>query len=418
MKEKLLILYGAGFVGESIVKKCRKLCIHLECLCDADPKKTGTNISGVIVKSIEEVLSQYKKGEYLIFVSILPANALTVKNELIKCGVFDDSDFCCEDTFEKLAVRLIPKKEPRNISDFYTSVTECNFISLSDTQDKTLRELLLNTMFSNECYRCTEQGKRDFHEHLYGRLNMFRSRLIPWLESIRPIKDSKILEIGCGTGSTTVPLCEQGADLIAVDINEQSLEIARKRLEIYGLQAIVEKVDAVDIEMSFSSTQGFDLIIYSASMEHMTYNERIRTIKAAYNMIGDNQYIVLANVPNRLWHTDGHTSLEPFFNWLPDDLAMEYARLTEREGFNLGFDYDSADGIQKLYRWGRGVSYHEFEVAVGRGMLRVVSDMDSFFDISDELYKTCLKINGPDHLQDGFYSPSLNMALEKVKKVV
>jgi len=413
MDKKLLILYGAGEYGEALINKCNKLNIHVECLCDADLKKKGLCISGIVVKSIDEVKSQYKKGEYCIFVSMKPTNAMAVKSELVSQNVFDSSDFCVEDTFDKLIVGRLSKKAKNNKEkrELCVSSTEKNIILLNNEQEDALKEVLLKTKFSDKDYMDTEYGKKGFLDHLYNRLNDFRRSFIPWLESIRPIKNSKILEIGCGTGSTTIALCEQGANVYAIDVDEQGLEITKKRLDIYGLCAEVEKVSSVDIK---TKTHGdFDFIIYSASMEHMTYTERIQTIKAAYDMISDNQYIVLVDVPNRLWHTDSHTSLEPFYDWLPDALAMDYAKYTEREIFNHGFDKDSGDELIRLYRWGRGVSYHEFEVAVGCGKLCVVSDMYDFFDVPYDLYKLCLKINGPSHIDDGFYSRALNIVLKK-----
>jgi len=63
------------------------------------------------------------------------------------------------------------------------------------------------------------------------------------------------------------------------------------------------------------------------------------------------------------------------------------------------------------------VSYHEFEVAIGPGNLRVASVLEDFHCISsaDELYKMCLKMHGPEHIDDGFYNEFLNIALEKSK---
>ena len=410
MTEKKLILYGAGKIGKRIVEKMNFFKIPVMCLCDADPLKKGMYISSVVVKNIDEVKAQYKKGEFTIFISIGSRNSLEVKNELISQGIFDDSDFY-DGCIEKLIIDRLPDKEKRGNCEYYISAVEKNFLQLDNKLEDTLKEFLLETRFSNEEYMSTEEGKNDFLDHLYRRLDYFRKRTIPWLESIRPIKNSKILEIGCGTGALTVPLCEQGARVTAIDLDEQAMKITGKRLSIYGLSAEIVKLSAVDIKTRFHG--GFDFIIYSASMEHMTYTERIQTIKAAYEMLDDSQYIIIIETPNRLWHTDGHTSLEPFFHWLPDELAMDYAKFTSRNRFNQGFDKNSADDILSFARWGRGVSYHEFEVAVGRGNLKSISSMNDFFGVPDDYFKTLLKINGPHHIDDGFYEAVLDIALIK-----
>ena len=406
MAGKNLILYGTGEIGKKIVEKMNKNKIPVTCLCDADPYKRGMYVSGVIVKSIDEVKAQYRKGEYTIFVSIGFPNSLLVKNELISQGVFDASDFY-DDYIDRFIIDNLPNKENNGNSDYYISAVEKNFIQLDNKRENTLKEFLLATGFNMR----TEEDKNNFHEHFLRRLDGFRKTTSPWLESIRPIKNSKILEIGCGTGAFTVSLCEQGANVTAIDLDEKSMETARKRLSIYGLRAEIVKLNAVDIKTRFRG--GFDFIIYSASMEHMTYTERIQTIKAAYEMLGDNQYIVLVGIPNRLWHTDAHTSLEPFFHWLPDELAMDYAKFTSRKGFNNGFDKDSEDDLLRFARWGRGVSYHEFEVAVGNGKLKSVSNMNDFLGFPSDYFRMHLKINGPQHIDDGFYEATLNIALAK-----
>ena len=409
MAEKNLILYGAGMYAKRIVEKMHFLKIPVMCLCDADPLKKGTYISGVVVKNINEVKAQYRKGEYTIFVSIASPNSLKVKNELISQGVFDVSDFF-DGCLDKLIIDRLPKKEKKENCEQYISAVEKNFI-LDNKLEETMKDFLLEKIFTDEEYLRTEHGKKNFLDHLSTRLGTFRKLTIPWLESIRPIKNSKILEIGCGTGSLTVPLCEQGAHVTAIGLDEQSMEINRKRLSVYGLSAEIVKLNAVDIKTRFNG--GFDFIIYAASMEHMTFTERIKTIKAAYEMLGDNQYMIIAETPNRLWHTDEHTTLGPFFHWLPDELAMNYAKFTSRKVFNQGFDKNNADDILRFARWGRGVSYHEFEVALGSRNLKSISYLNDFFGVPDDYFKTLLKINGPQHIDDGFYEALLDIALIK-----
>ena len=420
MINKHLILYGAGDYGKKNVLQCKKLDIHIECMCDADPKKKGLSVEGVPVKSIEEVKSQYKKGEYFIIVSMAPNNAAIVKNELISKGIFEPTDFYDPDSSEEMIVSLATRKaynkpEEEN-RDVCISATKNNFILLSKEQEDAL-ESLIKSMYGTGGYLDTEAGMNDYRLQLHYKLEHYRRELIPWLESIRPLENTKILEIGCGTGQGTVAFCEQGADVHAIDCSVRDIEITRNRLQIYGLYAELKEMNAADIAKAEFQKGNFDFIIYSAALEHMTYAERLKTIKASYDLIRDNQYIVLCAAPNRLWHTDTHhlTIREPFYYWLPDDLAIDYAKYTKKA---YAYDEDREKNVEKLHRWAaRGVSYHEFEVAIGRGNLRIASVMEDFHGISiaDELYKMCLKMQGPDHIDDGFYNEFLNIALEKSK---
>src|SRR3954465_742961 len=78
-------------------------------------------------------------------------------------------------------------------------------------------------------YLATEWGQQDLQNHLFNRLRRDREEVIPWLDGSRTIRGSRVLEIGCGTGCSTVALAEQGADVVAIDIDEPSLAVAKQR---------------------------------------------------------------------------------------------------------------------------------------------------------------------------------------------
>lgn len=410
MDFKPVMLYGAGNGGIKALEALRRFDVPVLCFCDSDPDKKGKIIQDVIVKSPDEINLQYNKGEYQIIITIL-TNQDKIKNELISHKIFDSSDFFNGD-YAQFLIEMIQKQRKKN-SDIqpYISAVEKNFIHLDEQKEKSLKEVLLSTWFLNEDFLKTENGQKDFSDHLYNRLELWRKRM-SWIESIKPLKNAKVLEVGCGTGTSTIALCEQGAEVVAVDLDEQGLDITRKRLEIYGLNASVKKLSAADIKMNLSNE--FDFIIYPASLEHMTYEERLQTLKSAYDMINDEQFIFICDTPNRLWHTDNHTSLEPFFNWLPHDLAMDYSKLTKRQKFNNGFDRKNINDIITFNRFGTGLSYHEFDIAIGIDNYEVVSSLNEFYNNNSSNYYECLlKIYGHQRIHDGFYQSSLNIALKR-----
>ncbi|GAE08518.1 ubiquinone/menaquinone biosynthesis methyltransferase UbiE [Paenibacillus sp. JCM 10914] len=46
--------------------------------------------------------------------------------------------------------------------------------------------------------------------------------------------NSRILEVGCGTGRTSCHLAGLGYEVTAVDLNENMIKKARKRLKLWG----------------------------------------------------------------------------------------------------------------------------------------------------------------------------------------
>jgi 2-polyprenyl-3-methyl-5-hydroxy-6-metoxy-1,4-benzoquinol methylase len=278
---------------------------------------------------------------------------------------------------------------------------------------------------SVEQYLDSPKGKQDYLDHLFQRLDGKRKSIIPWLNSNKPLKDLKILEIGCGTGSITVALAEQGANVTAIDVNESSILVAKDRCRIYGLEAEFVIANASDVYKTFEN-RAFELIIFYASLEHMTLEERLLALSAAWGMLSKGGLLCIAETPNRLWYFDIHTSLLPFYFWLPDDLAFQYSKYSPRNGFNTFFISSQKNELwNDFFRWGRGVSFHEFDLAIGKSEeLRIISCFTSFLISRSFLFRIKHKLSDDYHFETflrkqapqihcGFFHPWLNLIIEK-----
>ena len=210
-----------------------------------------------------------------------------------------------------------------------------------------------------------EKYKEDVERHLWGRFDEFLGRQLPWLNKHRPIDGSRILEIGCGTGSSTAALGLMGAKVDAIDIADTDLAVARRRCELFKLQGIsLYLCNGTEIDRLH---QTYDVILFFATLEHMTHDERVVSLSKAWHLLNPKGFLGVIECPNRLWFYDPHTTFENFYNWLPDRVAMDYAHYYKRDGFRSAFiDLDRSDkAAEKLARWGRGASYHEIEIAIG-----------------------------------------------------
>lgn len=192
---------------------------------------------------------------------------------------------------------------------------------------------------------------------------MDRRLVAPWLNSAKPLKGANILEIGCGTGSSTISLAEQGANVTAIDILEKSLVVAKERCRIYGLDVEFHQTNATEVDNIFKNRH-FNFIIFYASLEHMTLNERLSAMRSTWEMLLPGDLWCVIEAPNRLWYYDSHTSLLPFYHWLPDDLAFRYAQFSPRKDFNQMFKELTPEAQLSFLRQGRSISFHEFELAM------------------------------------------------------
>jgi S-adenosylmethionine-dependent methyltransferase len=319
----------------------------------------------------------------------------------------------------KITTTIQYQKSLSDVSKKFTTLTTPREIELRDT----LKEDYFSTVtfeHMSSSYLESSEGMNDMNNHMYNRLDNFRKNTIPWLNYLLPLKNSKILEIGCGTGSTTVALAEQDCIVTSVDVNETHINVAKKRCQLHQVPANIKAMNAINI----GELKGkFDFIIYSASLEHMTYDERIISIKAAWELIKDDGYLVVLETPNRLWYVDEHSSQLPFYNWLPNEIAIPYGVYSPRTMFS-SLVANGCDNT-KFIRFGRGVSFHEFEIALGRKCsLFEVNYMQSFIkpliilklfksQSQDFKFMNFLKNIGPQNISMGFYQPSLYLAIKK-----
>jgi S-adenosylmethionine-dependent methyltransferase len=254
-----------------------------------------------------------------------------------------------------------------------------NFIELDNDKILELKECLVHNYknFSEPGYLDSREGKMDLENHLAIRLMVDRRAIVPWLNHARPLRNAKILEIGCGTGASSVALAEQGAILTGIDVDPKSLVVARKRCELYGVDADFVECNATEVTDKFQDSD-FDFIIFFASLEHMTFQERLVSMNRTWNLLKPGKIWVITETPNRLWYYDSHTSLLPFYNWLPDDIAYDYSSFSKRYEFNELSNNGTRDLI-RLARYGRGISYHEFELAMGPiESLDIISNLSEY----------------------------------------
>lgn len=266
---------------------------------------------------------------------------------------------------------------------------------------------------------------REMQLHLEGRLDHDRRFTIPWLDQARRLAGARVLEIGCGTGCSTVALAEQGAQVVAVDIDEPAMAVARQRCQVYGLEAEFVACSAAEVGTRLSG-RIFDFIIFWACLEHLTIAERLASMAATWRMLPPGGLWCVTDTPNRLWFYDDHTSLLPFFMWLPDRLAMQYAQFSPRAEMRNAFAAaDGPDADLRFARWGRGASFHEFSLAMEPAeKLDVVSCLEVFRKSQRMLsrlawslstarrYESFLKKAGPA-IHRGFYQPYLDLIIRK-----
>ena len=128
-----------------------------------------------------------------------------------------------------------------------------NYVQFSNDQLKELEISIeknyLNKGLSNKNLT-TGAYEAALETQIYSRLEYNRTRIIPWLNKIKPLDGSTVLEIGCGTGIGTLAMAEQGASVTGLDVDEGALKVAHDRLRIANIEASVQRLTHTENEIN------------------------------------------------------------------------------------------------------------------------------------------------------------------------
>jgi glycosyltransferase involved in cell wall biosynthesis/ubiquinone/menaquinone biosynthesis C-methylase UbiE len=83
-----------------------------------------------------------------------------------------------------------------------------------------------------------------------------------------PLDGCRVLELGCGSGDLTLQLLERRAEVVAVDLSSEMLDIARRRAARFVPNASLELV-AAPVEATTLPDESFDLVVGKWILHHV-----------------------------------------------------------------------------------------------------------------------------------------------------
>lgn len=114
-----------------------------------------------------------------------------------------------------------------------------------------------------------EPGTRTYFDEVEAR-KYFVEPHIPSFAEFPRWRGKRVLEVGCGIGTDTINFSRAGARVTAVDLSGRSLEIARRRAEVFGLADRIRFVQGDAESLSrHVPPEPYDLV-YSFGVIHHT----------------------------------------------------------------------------------------------------------------------------------------------------
>lgn len=120
-----------------------------------------------------------------------------------------------------------------------------------------------------------EVGTEEYFNQVEAR-KYFVEPHIPGFADFDRWRGKRVLEIGCGIGTDTVNFARAGADVTAVDLSAESLKLAKKRAEVFGLSDRISFYEANAESLSDHIPAGkYDLVYSFGVIHHSPHPEKI-----------------------------------------------------------------------------------------------------------------------------------------------
>lgn len=118
-------------------------------------------------------------------------------------------------------------------------------------------------------------GSKEYFEEVEARKFFVEPHLVEFA-NFPSVKGKKVLEIGCGLGTTTINFAKFASKVTAVDLSDKSIELAKKRAEVYGLSDKIDFLNCNAEELSnYLPLQEYDLIFSFGVIHHSPNPDKI-----------------------------------------------------------------------------------------------------------------------------------------------
>lgn len=170
-------------------------------------------------------------------------------------------------------------------------------------------------------------------------------------DKVKVIKDTKILDIGIGTGALTRLFYKKGAHIYGVDFSEKMLELAKKNMPD-GTFCRFDFKNGLPEELKEVK---FDYIVSSYALHHITDKEKIDFIMLLEKFLKKHGKIIIADVAfeteEKLNRVKAEAKAE---EWDNDEFYMVSEKMIpelDKGGFAAEFEQISmCAGILDIYR--------------------------------------------------------------------
>ncbi len=118
-------------------------------------------------------------------------------------------------------------------------------------------------------------GSAEYFDEVEARRYRVESH-IPIFADFERWRGKRVLELGCGIGTDTISFARAGAQVTAVDLSPKSLEVARQRARVFGLEDRIRFYEADGEDLTAKvPVEAYDLVYSFGVIHHSPHPEKI-----------------------------------------------------------------------------------------------------------------------------------------------
>ncbi|GAB3218793.1 hypothetical protein GCM10027454_07040 [Algoriphagus aestuariicola] len=142
----------------------------------------------------------------------------------------------------------------------------------------------------------------------------------------RQLKDSSVLEIGCGDGNFTWKLAKRCKVLESWDVDPGAIELTRMRMRDLGMtNADIKQFDINDIDLE-KPAKKYDVVFFIQVLEHIPGWDQEEYFRKVFSLVNEDGGVLFISTPNRWTMRDNHDTGKLFIHWFPRFIKVPIAK--------------------------------------------------------------------------------------------